>query len=179
MPENTIETRHILRETEAVNFNKCINFLNNTGIKTIFRTETQDGFLPGLSIEAGCIIVNLNSLKFPGDILHEAGHIAVVPTDERHTLTADSIALRPNNAAEEMMAIAWSYAACVHLNIDPHFVFHDNGYKGGGNYIADNFKEKKYFGLPMLQWIGLTADEQRANELGISPYPAMIKWLRD
>lgn len=78
-----------------------------------------------------------------------------------------------------MMAIAWSYAACVHLELDPYFVFHDDGYKGGGSYIADNFKEKKYFGLPMLQWVGMTVDEKKAEQLKVSPYPSMIKWLRE
>jgi hypothetical protein len=77
------------------------------------------------------------------------------------------------------MAIAWSYAACICLDIDPYFVFHDKGYKDGGRYIVDSFKEKQYFGLPMLQWIGLTSDEKNAATRGIPPYPYMIKWLRD
>jgi hypothetical protein len=65
------------------------------------------------------------------------------------------------------------------LNIDPYFVFHDHGYKGGGSNIADNFRDKRYFGLPMLQWIGLTADEKNAVNLKVAPYPHMLKWLRD
>jgi hypothetical protein len=32
---------------------------------------------------------------------------------------------------EEMAAIAWSYAACVHLGLEPTVVFHSDGYKGG------------------------------------------------
>lgn len=177
--ENTADKIHSLGATDTNNLDICFKFLKRLGIEVIFKNLPEETFLPGLSIDKGCIIVHLNSLKFPGDILHEAGHIAVVPASERHTLTADSISLRPDNGAEEMMAIAWSYAASLHLNIDPHFVFHDNGYEGGGSFIADNFREKKYFGLPMLQWIGLTADEKRAAELNIQPYPAMIKWLRD
>jgi hypothetical protein len=42
-------------------------------------------------------------------------------------------------AAEEMMANCWSYAACVHLKLNPYFVFHEEGYRGGGSYIANNF----------------------------------------
>jgi hypothetical protein len=86
---------------------------------------------------------------------------------------------RESSEAEEMMAIAWSYAACIHLQIDPYFVFHEGGYQSGGKEIANNFNEKRYFGLPMLQWIGLTVDEKNAAALGIVPYPNMIKWLRD
>lgn len=158
---------------------KCIEFLNNIGIKTQLQKIVGESFLPGLSIENGHIIIDKEILKYPGDILHEAGHIAVVPNIERTTLSATTIEKRQNREAEEMMAIAWSYAACIHLGLDPYFVFHDNGYKGGGSNIADNFKEKRYFGLPMLQWIGLTFDEKNAADLNEKPYPNMIKWLRD
>jgi hypothetical protein len=33
--------------------------------------------------------------------------------------------------------------------------------------------------VPMLQWIGLTADEKGAKETGVRPYPDMMKWLLD
>ena len=172
-----LSIHHILQNHDALE--KCILFLNGIGIATSFRQLDPGCFLPGLSIENGCIIIDKDLCKYPGDILHEAGHIAVVPAADRQTLNASAIEKRSDREAEEMMAIAWSYAACIHLGLAPYFVFHDKGYKGGGNYIADNFREKKYFGLPMLQWIGLTADEKNAARIGILPYPFMIKWLRD
>jgi hypothetical protein len=176
-------------KTEAVNnpdkpnnrqaLEKCIAFLHSIGIKTILKQLDRGSFLPGLSIKEGSIIVDRNALTYPGDILHEAGHIAVVPAAERPTLNAASVEKRQNREAEEMMAIAWSYAACLHLDMDACFVFHDGGYKGGGSHIADTFKDKKYIGLPMLQWIGLAADEKNAAILHLPAYPCMIKWLRD
>jgi hypothetical protein len=171
-------TNNIYLPTEQA-LEKCIEFLNGIGIRTVLQKIEGSSFLPGLSIENGNIILDKDALASPGDILHEAGHIAVVPSVDRSGLSASAIEKRKDREAEEMMAIAWSYAAAVHLNIDPHFVFHDDGYKGGGSYIADNFKNKNYFGLPMLQWIGLTADEKNAAILNIAPYPNMIKWLRD
>ena len=170
---------NIIHPPHDQHFEKCVSFLNDVGIKIRFAKIEGDGFLPGLSIENGCIIIDRESLKYPGDILHEAGHIAVVPAAERADLHAASIEKRQNRESEEMMAIAWSYAACIHLNLDPYFVFHDHGYKGGGSNIADNFRDKRYFGLPMLQWIGLTADEKNAVNLKVAPYPHMLKWLRD
>jgi hypothetical protein len=165
------------KETEMLN--RCIAFLRLIGIAVMDGDTNCGNFLPGLSIQGGVIIINKELLKFPGDILHEAGHIAVVPAAERNALNAESIAKRENREAEEMMAIAWSYAACIYLDINPHFVFHDDGYKGGGSYIADAFNNKQYFGLPMLQWIGLAFDEKNAKEKVTAPYPAMVKWLRD
>lgn len=158
---------------------KCISFLNSIGIKTVDGKLPDDTFLPGLSIEGDCIVIDRQALKYPGDILHEAAHIAVVPAAERPGLNAASIGTRPNREAEEMMAIAWSYAACIHLGLDPYFVFHDNGYKGGGSYIADNFAEKRYFGLPMLQWKGMTLDEDNAAKQNLPAYPQMLKWVLD
>ena len=158
---------------------KCISFLHEIGIETRFEKLEEPCFLPGLSICNGTIIIDKEVLMYPGDILHEAGHIAVVPAAERASLTASAIEKREQREAEEMMAIAWSYAACMHLCLDPYVVFHDNGYKGGGSYIADNFGSKNYFGLPMLQWKGMAADEKNALQLNIAPYPCMIKWMLD
>ena len=163
----------------AASLEKCIDFLHQIGIPAREDKLPADGFLPGLSIEEGIIIFDRAALKYPGDILHEAAHIAIVPLAERRTLNAESIGKRPCRESEEMMAIAWSYAACIYLGLDPYFVFHDDGYKGGGSYIADAFTNKYYFGLPMLQLIGLTADEKNAAGLNVGPYPHMIKWLRD
>ncbi|MEN9548007.1 MAG: hypothetical protein RIR12_598 [Bacteroidota bacterium] len=157
----------------------CIQFLYSIGITVIKKETSGATFLPGLQIIGSTIIINEQALAFPGDILHEAGHIAVVPAAERQTLTGENISQRQNREAEEMMAIAWSYAACLHLNIDPSFVFHKNGYQGGGDAILVNFKEKRYFGLPMLQWVGMTFDEKNAAEKNLSPYPTMQQWMRD
>ncbi len=168
-----------MNNLEKESFQTCLHFLETIGIKTAFRTAGKNCFLPGLEIERGTIFIDMDALQFPGDILHEAGHLAVIPPAERQLADAAAFALRPDREAEEMMAIAWSYAACVHLGLDPSFVFHDDGYKGGGGYIAENFNNKNYFGLPMLQWIGLTYDETNAIGNGREPYPAMIKWLRD
>jgi hypothetical protein len=168
-----------IKINEQALLEKCVAFLISIGIPVKYEKITEAAFLPGLSIENGSIIIDTHLLSSPGDILHEAGHIAVVPAADRGNLNAESIAQRENRQAEEMMAIAWSYAACIHLNIDPHFVFHEEGYKGGGGYIADNFANKQYLGLPMLQWVGLALDEKNAIEKELPSYPAMIKWLRD
>jgi hypothetical protein len=85
---------------------------------------------------------------------------------------------RMDRAAEEMMAIAWSYAACVAMEMDPVIVFHENGYKGGGESIAVNFKEGRYFGVPMLQFYRMCAEPHMAERLNMKAYPQMETWLR-
>lgn len=155
-----------------------ISFIRSIGIRVYDKVIEGETFLPGIEIQHGELIIDRRNLHYPGDLLHEAGHIAVAPAEERSQLNVEHIKASKDREAEEMMAIAWSYAACIHLNIDPLIVFHEHGYKGDGKNIADNFNKKQYFGVPMLQWVGLTADEKRGAELQIAPYPAMIKWLR-
>lgn len=76
------------------------------------------------------------------------------------------------------MAIAWSYAAVLHLKLPPAVVFHPAGYDGGAQSLLDNFAAGRYLAVPMLQWIGLACDEQHAPERGAPPYPKLIRWLR-
>jgi hypothetical protein len=155
-----------------------ISFIRSIGIAIHEGVVDEKTFLPGIEIRNGELIIDKKKLLYPGDLLHEAGHIAVAPAGERPLLNEEIIKASKSREAEEMMAIAWSYAACIHLNIDPLIVFHEQGYKGGGKSIVENFSQKHYFGVPMLQWIGLTADEKRARELQVAPYPAMIQWVR-
>jgi hypothetical protein len=160
-------------------FDKALAFIQSIGIPILFRELNKPCFLPGLSIENGAILIDMDKLKYPGDILHEAGHIAVIPAGDRGTLNADAIKERPMRDAEEMMAIAWSYAACKYLDIDARFVFHDEGYQKGGSHIADNFDEGRYFGVPMLQWTGMALERKKEEEPDLPVYPAMLKWMRE
>lgn len=177
MDERLMETRE-LSTTNSL-FDKSVDFLRAIGIPVHFRQIETDCFLPGISIVNGEIVVDMEKLKYPGDILHEAGHIAVVPASERSSLNEHSIAQREQRDAEEMMVIAWSYSACVHLGIDASFVFHDEGYKGGGGSIADNFKNGNYFGVPMLQWVGMALEKKNEEKPDKPVYPAMLQWLRN
>ncbi|MBB1287313.1 hypothetical protein HRH25_23255 [Flavisolibacter sp. BT320] len=156
-------------------FQTALSFLHTIGIETAeVSLNSEECFLPGLLIRNGRILFDREKLLYPGDVLHEAAHLAVVPAAERKQLNGPAIGKRPDAPAEEMMAIAWSYAACIHLNIDPCFVFHEEGYQDGGASIVENFKEGRYFGVPVLEWLQMTTTR------GDGPvYPAMTKWLRD
>jgi hypothetical protein len=160
-------------------FDKAVSFIRSVGINVLFERIDTTCFLPGLSIRNGNIIVDRDQLKYPGDILHEAGHIAVVAAGDRSTLDSTTIEAREDNAAEEMMTIAWSYAVCIHLDIDPGFVFHEQGYKGAGPHIAGEFAAGRYFGVPMLQYAGMTTQGSKKNRGEAGVYPEMRKWVRE
>jgi hypothetical protein len=152
---------------------KIVDFLLEIGLDVQTTTFEDDGFLPGIKLERGALLIDESKLKYPGDLLHEAGHLAVKPPNERLETTLNA----GSDGAEEMMSIAWSYAAAVHLEIPLDVVFHEHGYKGGGNSLIETFTQGRGFGVPMLQWLGMTADAKRAEGLGIAPFPNMIRWL--
>jgi len=155
------------------------NFLEQIGITVELGIIEHDTVLPGIDLKNGGLLIDLQKLQFPGDILHEAGHLAVVPAEFRKTMTG---AIDPKidlEMAGELMAIPWSYAACLHLQIDPHIVFHDTGYQGGGSNLVENFECGRYIGVPMLQWIGLTKEPTSTNKGNDDVYPKMLQWVRD
>ncbi|MFN0317384.1 MAG: hypothetical protein ACKVQA_20365 [Burkholderiales bacterium] len=150
------------------------DFLGETGIPITFRPLTQNTFLPGIWIEKGALVVDEGKLTQPGDLLHEAGHIAVLPASGRPHLNGQV----DSDPGQEMAAIAWSWAALVRLNLAPELVFHPQGYKGASRSIVENFSQGRFFGVPLLQWYGMTLGSEPGNGLGVRPYPAMISWLR-
>ncbi len=149
-------------------------FLNGIGIPVAPGTVPSDTFLPGVLVTNGGLVVDERQLTYPGDLLHEAGHLAVVAPERRMVLHQHA----GDDPAEEMMAIAWSYAAAVHMGLDLDVLFHAGGYRGWSDTLIANFTSGRPVGLPMLAWLGLAADERRAAELGVPPFPHMIRWLR-
>lgn len=145
---------------------KLESWLNGIGV-TVRRASLPAGtFLPGLAIEDGTLVLDPDGLEWPGDMLHEAAHIALCPPSRRAALHG-KLEVSP---AEEMAALAWSYAASVAVGIDPHTVFHEGGYKKGGAALVAQFSSglpPGGPGVPMLQWWGMT-----------SRFPAMTTWLR-
>ena len=150
-------------------------FLTRIGLETAPVVLHEAGFLDGLMIRHGLLLIDEVRLAYPGDLLHEAGHLAVVPGEKRKLLCGSA----GNDPGEEMAAIAWSYAAALYLGIDPAVVFHPSGYSGGSQAILLNFSQGRYFGVPMLEWFGLTTDKKTAALLQVSRYPHMLKWLRE
>jgi hypothetical protein len=115
-------------------------------------------------------------LLYPGDILHEAGHLATAPAEVRETMS-DPLPVNEWSGGSELMALGWSYAACLHIDLDPHIVFHPEGYKGESESLIENFSEGRYLGVPGLEYRGLTYDKKRAKENDTLPYPKMLNWI--
>jgi hypothetical protein len=158
---------------------KLADFLNEIGIETVSRRLEGETFLPGVEIGEGRLLVDEARLLYPGDLLHEAGHLAVMPRSLRFRLSGNLLETDPNMDWVEVAAIAWSYAACLHLKIGPEIVFHPAGYKGKSQALLMGFSLGVYPGAHRLQTLGLCMTPKQAAESGAKPFPHMLKWLAD
>ena len=147
-------------------------FVRGIGIDVRAEPLPDGTFLPGLDIRHGAVVVNEERLFYPGDLLHEAGHIAVAPPERRR-----EAALTPSEG-DEMATLAWSYAAARHLGLDDGVVFQPHGYKGEGPWLAETFSNGGSIGVPLLQLYDMTVEEKFAAERGVEPYPHMLRWVR-
>lgn len=146
-----------------------IEFLNSINIKVIEQELPADTFLPGISILGDTILIDSEKLKYPGDILHEAGHIAVTEEKLRPLIGTPEMEHNWPIDGEEIAAILWSYAASHEINLDLDVVFHPNGYKDDSQWLIEQFENGVYMGLPLLEWMSLCTKED---------FPKMKKWLR-
>lgn len=170
-----------LPETTTDNdlLSKITTFINETGIACRAGKIPGSTFLPGVMIQNGCIIYDAMQLKHPGDLLHEAGHLAMLLAEHRAQANgADNISGDLDAGAAEMGAIAWSWAAKEHLGIAPELLSHAEGYKGDSENMINNFNSGRYFGVPILQWPGMTMDPDPRLLAKDNAYPKMIRWLR-
>lgn len=146
---------------------KILEFLEHIGLVIELCEFSQDSFLPGIKVTRGVMLVDLKRLEYPGDLLHEAGHLALLSQTERENWSGDFT----DAGGYELGAIAWSYAASIHLRLAPDIVFHQNGYKGDAAWLAEQYTAETYIGLPMLEWRGM------ASSKGNHAYPEMRCWL--
>ncbi|WP_342330302.1 hypothetical protein [Pedobacter sp. FW305-3-2-15-E-R2A2] len=167
----------------SLSFNKnqqtiatIVNFLQEIGLEVLLEQHKGDSFLPGIRIKSGGLSIDPSQVLYPGDILHEAGHLATVPYAVRCELDGVLPDIDLHRGAE-LMSLSWSYAACLKLQFAPEVVFHADGYKGEAEHLIRNFEEGIYIGLPMLQYRQMAYDEKNAAILNVEPFPYMQNWV--
>jgi hypothetical protein len=184
---------------------QIIAFIADIGISIRDGAVPADAFLPGARIADGGLIVDREALFTPGDLLHEAGHLAVVPARYRDRIGDDVDAgvaqIRAEAAAAgdhdpvldgleglggELQAIAWSYAACLKLGLPLEIVFKPGAYgtdKNGGTdpmVIAQQIEMGFFPGLHRLIQAGMTAAPQGILFPDAPPggFPTMRHWVQ-
>jgi hypothetical protein len=155
-----------------VPLDRIVSFCREIGLVVQERELPADTFVPGILIENGHLVIDRAKLAYPGDLLHEAGHIAVTPPSQRAAMSGNL----QSTQADEIAAQAWSFAAARHLGIDPAVVFHPAGYHGAADSLIAAFSGPGAPGAPLLAWFGLT--RMVPDESGAPVFPRMSAWLR-
>lgn len=182
-----------------------VTFLRGIGVGVEFGAGAEGGFLPGSNVRAGVLHVDPDRLPGAGDLLHEAGHIIMVPRRLwprlNRDLQADIEALAAEEAAKqgsaspvlahavqmgEFMSQAWSYAVLRRLGLPQECVFFP------GSYSCSDYK-----GLhPMLAWLergthygpmalaqvgmtGFSGIFGMMHSNGLPAFPEMARWTLD
>ncbi len=184
---------------------RIVAFIAGLGIPIRDGDVPADAFLAGARIADGGLVIDRAALFTPGDLLHEAGHLAVVPQRYRarigDNVDAGVAQIRAEAAAVgdvdpvldgleglggELQAIAWSYAACRHLGLPLEIVFRPGAYgtdKNGGAdpmMIAQQIEFGFFPGLHRLIQAGMTTAPRSILFPDALPggFPAMQRWVQ-
>jgi hypothetical protein len=152
-----------------------IEFLDGIGIPVQLGTVTGPTAVPGITIDAGGLVLDPTADHHDGDLLHEAGHLALLPPSVR--ATASGMLDAEFGAGYEVGAICWSVAAAGHLGLALEDVFHADGYRGASDWLTETYGAGTSPGLPLLQWAGLAWEPGRAPA-GAEAFPHMRQWVR-
>ncbi|MDE1149927.1 MAG: hypothetical protein PW843_25530 [Azospirillaceae bacterium] len=181
-----------------------VAFLRGIGFTVEFGPGAAGGFLPGVNIQGGAIHIDPDTLVSPGDLLHEAGHMAILPRRlharlgrdlEADTIAAVAAEAGPGMPADpvlaaplqqgEFMAQAWSYAAALHLDVPPECVFFPGSYHidayEGTHPMQVWLEAGTHHGLGALAKVGMTGYAgifALMHDNGLAPFPHMNRWIQ-
>lgn len=171
-------------------------FLDAIGIPAREGAVPADAFLPGVLIEAGGLVISAEACVCAGDVLHEAGHLAVLPAAVRPGIggdvdacLSDLRAAHPDRAGDpawtcvfsggDTPAIAWSFAAAVAVGLPTRAIFIQEGYKASQGMdpqvLHDQVAHGFFPGIMHLVRAGLTDAPLMAP--GPTAFPAMKCWV--
>lgn len=155
-----------------------LRFLSNVGIEVRLESIDNATFLPGIEVRQGSLVADLSKLLWPGDLLHEAGHLAVLPRMLRQQASDDLKFEQSAPHAGELEAMAWAYAAAVDLDLPLDVLFHEGGYKGQSAGLRMTYSMGVYPGLPGLCLAGMAVAPNAVTGASANFYPQMLRWLR-
>ena len=165
--------------------NTVVDFINSIGIEAKF-VDGANGFLDHVVIKNGTIEISPKASV--GDVLHEAGHLAIIPKKFRHladgdiddsvenifSLIQDLDGDHPDMIAmlqcSDTEATAWAWAAGKNLNIEEDKIIENHSYEGTGESIRLALRMRSYLGINGMAAAGMVKQRE---------YPSMIKWTQD
>jgi len=180
-------------------FPAIVAFMRRVGVPVEVGEFGPAGFLPGVTVHQGGFRVDPSHLVASGDLLHEAGHMAILPAALR-PLMGDNLQTGLLEMAEkagiqapglgmtamrgEGMAIAWSYAALLAADLPADCIFFPGSYTLGDRPegLLALLAQGNTLGVDGLARLGMTGNpgvHRLLYDNGLPPFPAMARWLAD
>ena len=164
-----------------------VAFLRDIGLPTVSRSDAT-GFVAGVEIVAGTLHYDPVRVR-TSDLLHEAGHLAVLPAEWRERANGDldalvgpmceeafarfpidSPELRAVLQSGDCEATAWAYAAGVAIGLKSDNIIHPRDYQGAGKAVRLQLSCGAHLGVNGLRHGGMIAS--------VRSYPTMLRWLQ-
>lgn len=155
----------------------------------------KDCFVPGIKLVNGMLLVHKET-AFVGDLLHEAGHIAICPGKLRDHLSGDldkipgwEELIQENLQSDDAQlqqailqmgedeVIAWSYAAAIAAGIQPEFaVQRIVGLDFDGN--SERIGYDTHLGLSMGMHFGVNGLRAAGFLNNTKDCPRLTRWMQ-
>lgn len=178
---------------------RTLAFLQDIGLPVAMATPEEAwpaSFCADVRIERGGLRVRPSARI--SNVLHEAGHLAVVPARFRpllhddvdaglrammaqlseENLPPDDLAYRAALQAGEAEATAWAWAAGVHLGLAPQVIIEDHEYNGEGPVIRWGLQHDAYLGINGLFHAEFCGRGPLGKLRGWPLYPTLRFWLQ-
>lgn len=170
---------------------KTIRFLNQHGLQCRLQDKVK-GVLPKVMILAGELVVDPRC--HPSDVLHEAGHLAIIPAQYRKTISGDvdkgveamldnieRLGLDPDHPlyraaiqSSEPEATAWAWAAGKAIGLPDKEIIRNHHYQNRGAELRFALQAGAHAGIHGLKHAGMCELARR----GPGSYPEMKCWAQ-
>ncbi|RMN17153.1 hypothetical protein ALQ64_03151 [Pseudomonas cannabina] len=172
----------------------AMQFLQGIGLAVAVKAGSK-GFIDHVEVVDGGLYVDPNAAA--SGILHEAGHLAIVPKQFRHHLSGDlskgiakifaeldMMDLEPDAHLQRAMlqasdpeATAWAFAAGKAIGIPETMIIQSAEYDGEGDFIRSALSALRYIGINGLSHAGFCVLRENAYR-PLPVYPSLSYWLQ-
>lgn len=181
-------------EMDCPHAQATVDFLKAVGLQVEVKVGAS-GFIDSVEISCGGLLVD--PAAHASNILHEAGHCAIVPQQWRHLLNGDlmqgmrdiyreltAMQLDPDHPLERAVvqasdpeATAWAFSAGRAIGLPDHVINRDADYEGEGEFIRQGLAMGAYIGINGLSHGGFCQRRPQPNR-GLPIYPNLAFWLQ-
>lgn len=187
---------HADADADADALSRVVAFLRQIGLTVrLVASVPSDSFMPGVRIRAGGLDVTPTAAV--SDVLHEAGHLAVLPARFRsqaeddvdaviegmlNTLMAEEEPDSPRMVAAiqagENEATAWAWAAGQALGLPAEQIIQDEDYQHEGRVIRQLLALGQHAGINGLARGGFAVRRGLFTAPEAACYPQLNFWLQ-